>query len=170
MQSADPVDLKKLRTEFINSLLRSTMDVLTMMASVEPKPGRPYLKQGPKTYGDVTGIMGLAGPSGFQGSFSISFSKAAVLFVVSSMFGGEEFTELDDEIRDAVGEVTNMVSGSARAALADKGYHFDMAIPTVICKEQHSITQVTQAPVVVIPFTCDAGPFHAEVAVWRAAS
>lgn len=155
-----------MRAEFINELLNATVSVLATMAMVEPTPGRPFIKKDRVSRGDVSGIIGLAGENGIQGSFAISFEEGCILHIVSEMLG-EEFTELNDEIRDAVGELTNMISGAARAKLDEMGYKFDMAIPTVVCKTQHEITQVTKAPVVVIPFKTERGRFHAEATLWR---
>ncbi len=155
-----------MRAEFINELLNATVTVLETMAQVSPRPGRPFIKKKRVSVGDVTGIIGMAGENGLQGTFAISFSESCILHVVSEMLM-EEFTELNDEIRDAVGEITNMISGAARAKLSDMGYHFDMAIPTVIAKKAHTITQVTKAPIIVIPFETDQGGFIAEATLWR---
>ena len=44
---------------------------------------------------------------------------------------GEEIQSLDGDIQDAVGEITNMISGGARAELEKMGYSLAMAIPSL---------------------------------------
>lgn len=147
---------------FINPLLEATVEVLQTMAFTELQVGKPFLKD--KTaisHGDITGIVGLTGDS--HGSLAVSFSEAAILQVVSNMFG-EAFKEINDEVSDAVGEITNMICGDARRILAEKGYQLQGAIPTVINGKNHKICHVFRGPVLVIPFTIgEADRFFLEV-------
>ncbi len=155
-----------MRADFINALLNATVSVVSMMAEIEPKPGAPYIKKDRVSRSDVTGIIGLAGDDGLRGAFAIGFDQPCILHVVSEMLG-EQFDELNDDIRDAVGELTNMVSGAARATLDELNMCFDMAVPTVICAREHEVTLVTKAPIIVIPFTTDRGGFFTEATLWQ---
>ena len=126
---------------FINPFLAAVVHVLQTMAFTETRVGKPCLKgKSPLSQGDVTGIVGLIGEQ--HGSLAVSFSEAAILQVVSNMFG-EECKEINDEVRDAVGELTNMICGDARRILAEQGHQFQAAIPTVIDGKGHK-TSVTQ--------------------------
>jgi chemotaxis protein CheX len=147
--------------EIINPFLKSVMNVLSTMAMIDAKPGKPYLKEENEAKGDVTGMIGMAGNKA-RASFAITFKTDIILRIASNMFG-EEVTEFNNEIADMVGEITNMVTGGAKSELAEKGYKFDMAIPTTIMGESHSITHNTKGPVVLIPFNCESGEFFVEV-------
>ena len=46
---------------FINPFLQGTIEVLTKMAFVEPRPGKVYLKDTSLAQGDVSGIIGITG-------------------------------------------------------------------------------------------------------------
>jgi len=63
--------------------------------------------------------------------------------VVSNMLG-EEITDLNADIQDAVGEITNMISGAARKNLEAKGFNITAAIPTVVFGKGHSIIHVME--------------------------
>jgi chemotaxis protein CheX len=140
---------------FINPFLKAAVNVLQTMAFTETQVGEPFLKgKTPLSEGDVTGIVGLTGDK--NGSLAVSFSEAAILQVVSNMFG-EACKEMNDEVRDAVGELTNMISGDARRILAEQGYQFQAAIPTVIDGKGHKICHAFPGPVLVIPFTVGEG-------------
>jgi len=149
-----------IKAEIVNPFLQATISVLKTMASVEPNPGKPYIKKGNSAKGDVSGIVGFTGDT--EGSLCITFSKKCILFIVSKIYG-EEKTEIDTEVKDAVGELTNMISGDSRRRLEEIGYHFLGAIPSVISGESHEIKHVTKGPVLSIPFTTQAGDFVVEV-------
>ena len=147
---------------YINPFLMGTVSVLKMMASVEPKPGKPYLKKNSLAVGDVSGIIGLTGS--VAGSMALSFSEKAILKIVSNMLG-EDLTELNDDISDAVGEITNMVSGASRKELEAIGLTITAAIPTVIAGKNHSIKHILGGPSLIIPFETENGPFVVDVCV-----
>ncbi|HVO66769.1 MAG TPA: chemotaxis protein CheX [Syntrophales bacterium] len=146
--------------KFINPFLEGTVEVLTTMAFVNPKPGKPYLKKNNLAKGDVSGIIGLTGT--ITGSLALSFSAGSILKIVSNMLG-EQMTSINGDIRDAVGEITNMVSGAARKKIEAMGFSLSASIPTVVSGKEHSIMHVLGGPSVVIPFEMDEGPFVVDV-------
>jgi len=149
--------------KFINAFLVGTVNVLKMMAFVDPQPGKPFLKKDSVASGDVSGIIGLTGA--VQGSLALSFSEACILRIVSNMLG-EEIIALNHDTNDAVGEITNMVSGSARKILESGGLSITAAIPTVVAGKNHSIHHVMGGPSIIIPFTImDVGPFVVDICI-----
>ena len=148
--------------KFINPFLNGTISVLKTMAFVEPKPDKPYLKKDAMARGDVSGIIGLTGA--VTGSMALSFSEGAILKIVSNMLG-EEINEVNGNIMDAVGEITNMVSGVARKELESIGLNVEAAIPTIVSGKGHSIKHVLSGPSVVIPFETEYGPFAVDVCI-----
>ncbi|MCB2186690.1 MAG: chemotaxis protein CheX [Deltaproteobacteria bacterium] len=149
-----------MNVEYINPFLKATVNVLKTMAFTDAKAGKPYLKKEQEAEGDVSGIIGLTGET--EGSLSVTFSKDCICHVLTNMFG-EEVTTIDREVEDAVGEITNMISGDARRELAEKGINLKAAIPSVISGPGHHIRHITSGPVVAIPFDTPAGPFTVEV-------
>jgi len=144
----------------INPFINATMNVIETMAFLKSKAGKPYLKKDSNAKGDVTGIIGLTGVA--NGTISVTFEKNAILKVVSNMFG-ETMPELNDEVADAVGEITNMISGQARRELEGLGRVFEAAIPSVITGENHTIQHFTTGPIIAIPFQTEGGNFTIEV-------
>lgn len=150
---------------FVNAFLNAIIEILETMAEISPNPGRPFIKKNDNSKGDVSGIIGMAGYR-LQGAFAISFQRACIFDVVERMLG-EPVSRINEDVIDCVGEITNMVSGVARAELSNLGHEYGMATPTVICSDEHSITQATKEPVVVMPFSTSAGRFLVEVSLWR---
>jgi len=146
--------------KMINPFINATVNVLETMAFTKVRAGNPYLKKDQVAQGDVSGVIGLMGK--VSGTISVSFTEKSILSIVSSMLG-EEIKELNEEIKDAVGEITNMISGQARLKLEEVGRSLKAAIPTVIMGKDHSIIHITGSPIIAIPFSTDNGEFTIEV-------
>lgn len=149
-----------MNVKFINPFLEGTISVLKTMAFVEPRAGKPYLKMDSLAKGDISGIIGLTGSA--TGSLAVSFSETAIIKIVSNMLG-ENIKSLDSDIKDAVGEITNMISGVARKNLEADGFYIQAAIPTVVSGKNHSIAHVMGGPSLIIPFEIDDGSFVVDV-------
>jgi len=149
-----------MNVNFINPFLEATINVLKTMAFVEPKPGKPRLKLENVAIGEVSGIIGLTGSA--RGSLALSFSEQSILKIVNNMLG-EKFTEINDDIKDAVGEITNMISGDARKRLEADGFTITAAIPTVVSGKNHEIKHILGGASIVIPFEIKEGPFVVDV-------
>lgn len=144
----------------INPFISATKNVLGTMAFVKCKAGKPFLKKDDIAIGDVTGVIGITGVA--NGTIAITFEEASILKIVSNMFG-EEIKKIDHEVADAVGELTNMISGQARKELEEIGKVFEAAIPSVVSGKGHTITHYTDGPKIAIPFTMETGGFIIEV-------
>lgn len=145
---------------FINPFLEAVVSVLETMAMVSVTPKTPSIKTERTTQGDVTGLINVSGYA--TGTMALAMSEGAILNIVTNMIG-EEYTKINDEIADAVGELTNMISGQARRSLAENGMTFSASTPSVIIGKGHIIDHVKSSPILCIPFSTDAGDFVVEV-------
>ena len=154
--------MAKVNVDFINPFLEATLEVLETMAFIKAKNGNPYAVNSLRsTSGVVTGIIGMVGAQ-IHGALAVSFSKGCILRIVSNMLG-EEFTEIDDIVIDAVGELTNMISGGTKKRLSDKGFSFNMAIPSMIRGKGIKIYHQSESKsAIVIPFSIPEGEFWVE--------
>jgi len=148
--------------EYINPFIEATLNVLKTMSRTEAMPGKPYLKKDQKALGDVSAVIGLTGEA--NGTISISFPEQSIAAVVSRMFG-EPVSELEGELADAVGEISNMISGQARQQLEKTGKLLHGSIPSVIVGKNHQISHFTTYPVIAVPFETPEGGFTIEVCI-----
>jgi len=148
--------------EYINPFIDATLNVLKTMSRTEAMPGKPYLKKDQKALGDVSAVIGLTGEA--NGTISISFPEQSIAAVVSRMFG-EPVSELEGELADAVGEISNMISGQARQQLEKTGKLLHGSIPSVIVGKNHQISHFTTYPVIAVPFETPEGGFTIEVCI-----
>ena len=150
-----------MKAEYLNPFIHAAKNVLETMAQVKVTAKKPYLKEGDATFGDVTGIIGMASDI-VEGNMMISFAGPCILQIVGKMLMEEPQEKINDEIVDAVGELTNMICGGAKAELAKRGLSFNLATPTMITGKGVEIHYRSDAPILVIPFETDFGQFVLE--------
>lgn len=146
--------------KFINPFLYGTAEVLNKMANVKPVAGKPFAKTHDTAYGDVSGIIGMTGDA--IGSLALTFSEKCIIGIVSKMLG-ESHNEINKEVLDAVGELTNMISGASRKLMEKDNLKVFAAIPTVVFGKNHTVRHVIQGPSIVIPFQTESGDFVIDV-------
>jgi len=147
--------------EFINAFLTAVLNILSTMAKMKAQPGTPAIKTDQLAKGDVTGLIGMAGDQA-KGTLAVTFTKPVILAITERMLG-EKLDTIDDTVTDMVGELTNMVTGGAKKLLSEKGYRFDMAIPSVISGKDHVVLHKSKKPIILIPFSTDEGNFFVEL-------
>jgi len=118
---------KALLNTFVDSVIKTLGD----MAQTKVTPGKPVIegKVG-SLKGEIAGIIGMVA-GGAKGTLIICFTSKSAFKIIENMLG-EVHTNLTPEVTDAVGELTNMIYGSAKTTLNKMGYEFEMAIPTVV--------------------------------------
>ena len=103
-------------------------------------------------------IIGLSGKA--SGTVVINMSLEVALAAASAMLM-EEMTEMNDDVIDAVGEITNMVAGAAKVELQQ--YELSVSLPSVVTGEGHEIRFPSATPPLCVPFETDFGPLRLEV-------
>ncbi len=150
-----------MNVNFINPFLGSLLNVISTMANMQLTPGKPRIKTDNLAKGDVSGLIGMVGPQ-TKGSLSITFEQGLILEIMQNMLG-ENPGEINDEITDLVGEITNMVTGGAKNILGDKGYDFEMATPVVVSGLGHRISHKANGKKIIMPFTSPHGSAYIEI-------
>ena len=151
----------KLSAEIIRPFLASTKEVLDTMAFVKSKHKAAYLETSKHPTGAVTGVIKMNSTT-LEGILAVSFSKICILKIADKMWG-ESFNTINDDIKDMVGEFTNIIAGGVKRRLYAKGYRFGVnALPSVV-KGQTSIFNQPNSKRIIIPFICDEGELWLEV-------
>ncbi|WP_434939190.1 chemotaxis protein CheX [Shewanella sp. HL-SH8] len=150
-----------MNVEFINPFLVSLVNVISTMAMMDLKPGKPQLKNHDLAKGDVSGLIGMVGPK-TKGSLSITFEEPLILEIMNKMLG-EKPSGINADITDLVGEITNMVTGGAKNLLSSKGYDFDMATPAVVSGKNHTISHQAKGKKIMMPFSHEYGMAFIEI-------
>lgn len=147
-----------MRADYINPFITSLMNTFETMLSCPLTRGQIFLKSDTTKLHDVSGIIGLSGEA--QGTIVLSLEKSVALQATSTLLMCETL-EIDTEVVDAVGELTNMVAGGAKAQLTE--YHLSISLPGVIKGAGHEVCFPSDVTPICVPFTCPWGALKIEV-------
>jgi chemotaxis protein CheX len=139
--------------------VQATINVLAAMSGITAVPGTPFVKKDNTARGDVSAIVGVTGEK--KGAVALSFSQSCAIAVVRGMLG-DDIEDILTDTRDAVGEITNMISGQARASLSEMGLSLQGSTPSIIFGERHTLSFPGKATIVAIPFSTEHGDFTLE--------
>jgi chemotaxis protein CheX len=146
--------------KFINPFLYGTAEVLSKMAFIQPVAGKPFAKTDDTACGDISGIIGMTGDA--IGSLALTFNEECIIYIINKLLS-ENHTEINKDVLDAVGELTNMISGAARKLMEKDNLTVFAAIPTVVFGKAHTIRHVIKGPSIVIPFQTEKGQFVIDI-------
>ena len=161
------MDNGKIATEsVIQDFIDVTVEVLSTMAQLEVTPKGVQEIEGDSSLMAVTACMDITGVLGFsggkQGSILVTFPERMALSAVGGMLG-MEFTEVDGDVRDGVGEIVNMIAGSAKTRLQNRGINFELSIPNTVVGANHQIAAPASTRRTRIDFNSTSGGFFIEV-------
>ena len=140
--------------KFINPFLIATQNVFKTMLSTQINIGKPSVKTNNLTLGEVTGVMGFAGDK--KGTFTLSFGRECATYVYKAMIG-EDVSTINSDVVDAIGELTNIISGQIRGELEKIGINLRASLPTVVVGQNVAINFITPLPVIALLFSFDDG-------------
>ena len=149
-----------MKAEFINPFLSSTVDVFATMLDCELTRGELSLNPTFQPQHEITGIIGMTGKA--SGTVVVSFDSEVALSATEAMVG-EKPESLDGDVISAVGELTNMIAGKAKADLSQ--FEMKLALPTVITGKDHMISLDSTAQAIAIPYSCKWGDLCVEVCI-----
>jgi len=146
------------KAEHINPFIRALINGFDTMLSCKVTRGEIHLKGDPQTKFEISGIIGLSGKA--VGTVVVALSESVALKAASAMLM-DEYTEINDDVVDAVGEMANIVAGAAKAELAE----FDMSVslPNVITGKGHDVRFPSNVTPLCVPFECPWGELAIEV-------
>ena len=151
----DPVALG-----LLDALCTSATSAFETMVFKAAKADKPFLRTGTLPPGSISGTISLTGDN-VMGSVSLIFNQDIIekLFRSMMMMGDTDPVDMG-ELKDAVGELTNMVAGGAKSQLQGKGIEFNIGLPTVVVGENHYLELPHDATSYIVPMTTDAGAFN----------
>ena len=148
--------------ELARILEAATADVFGTMLATDLEVDAPFENPEPFLDAEVTGFIGLSG--GFRGYVALHASREQSRDFTARLLGAQlDSIGTDDELRDAVGEIANMIAGNVKRELVRHG-GVDISLPSVSLA-QHSALRVPDARGVVVPLADYTGRFHVELVV-----
>lgn len=150
-------------TPFVDGTINTLKVQCGIVASPEPGFIVGKGKERPMEAIDIAGIIGITSDQ-FKGTISIGFPEKTFLLVMGKMLG-ETYTELTKDLEDGAGELINIIFGSAKRTLNDKGYTLQKALPSVVRGKNIQVRPLTKLPTMILPFKTECGGFQIVISV-----
>lgn len=147
-----------MQVDYINPFIAAMRHVFKTMLGCELRRGQLELLRRDSPQHEVSGVIGLSGRA--VGTVVLSFSKPVALKAASTMLMSD-MEDLNDDVLDAVGELTNMVAGGAKAKLEQ--YRLQLSLPSVVTGKGHAVHFPSEVTPIGIPFETDWGMLTLEV-------
>lgn len=109
---------------------------------------------------NMTSMIGLGG--GVRGILAVH-CPAEVAKAITGAFLGMEIEELDEDVKDAIGEIANMVAGNLKIAYANVGVNVELAIPTSVIGRSFRLSGIGGAIRHYVAFQLESGTFWVEL-------
>lgn len=151
---------------FINPIVAAVINVLKTMGHVDLVRGTPFLRVRNSTETvarDVSGIIAM-NSNRFLGSIAFCYTQPLIFKIYEAMFGTPP-TQINDDVKDTVAELTNIIFGHSKRDLNAVGHTITPAIPVVISGANHEITHSVEGTCIGIPFTSSAGSLLVECVI-----
>ena len=138
-------------TELAEIMRNAALDVFTTMLSQTPTAGEAYRETSAAlSTNGVVSLVGLAGT--WVGTGSIACTAQCACWIAGHMMAAE-YEAVDDEVLDAMAEVTNMIIGNVKTVLEERLGAMGLSIPTVIYGRNFTSRAVGNQEWTVVPFT-----------------
>lgn len=147
-----------LKVEYINPIISATKSVFETMLNCTIERTDLILKKNSALSYEVSGVIGISGK--ISGTIVLSLSHHTALEILYRLVGTKT-SFIDDEVCDAVGELTNMIAGQAKGQL--ERYELSASIPTIVTGRNHLIQYGSNVKPMCILFDSGVGPFAIEV-------
>lgn len=148
-----------LNTTFVNALIRSMAHVFETMARVKRLTRKQcFVRKNQKALGDICALISMKSEDGLIAGVSVGFDEHFAALLVARMTGQTAEVLPKSEVYDGIGELLNIICGSARSQLAESGYHFEPGFPTVIRGSSAQVS-VTEGAQLALIFEADSSEF-----------
>jgi chemotaxis protein CheX len=141
-------------------IVEATKDVFSTMVMMELEDGPPVFGKDGDIASNISSMLGLGGD--IRGILAIH-CPADIAKGITGAFLGMEIEELNDDVKDAIGEITNMVAGNLKIVFAKTGSDIKLAIPTTVIGESYHMSGIFGATRVAVPFTSELGTLWVEL-------
>jgi len=144
---------------YVNPFINAIRHVLKTMLDVEVFVGKPSIKSSDAPSSDVSAIIGFSGKA--TGSIALCLSQSTAVRL-ASRFARAELSIYDVvPLADALGELTNIVAGQAKAHLPN--VPVTISLPRVIVGTDHRLVESVVSPILFLPCDSSIGRFSVEV-------
>jgi chemotaxis protein CheX len=139
--------------DYINPVISGLEEVFRTMLNCSVQRTGLGLMENSHALFPVSGIVGVSGKG--VGTVVLSMQREVAIKIAETMLMMEGLKEVNNDVLDAVGEITNMVCGDAKAKLAQ--FQLSISLPNILCGEDCWLHFPQNSHPISIPFKCPWG-------------
>jgi len=125
-------------------LQKAVKEVIGMYLMKEPMLKNTKVRKENTELKDISVVIGLASEK-LEGVFVVSYDKRIIFEFMKNILG-EEVEEINKDIIDASGEITNQICGVFRREFEKTGITLQGSTPSIITGENHKIEIPSKIP------------------------
>ncbi|MCK6439794.1 MAG: chemotaxis protein CheX [Planctomycetes bacterium] len=150
-----------MKVEYLNAFVQAALTTCVTMLGTNASHGQLVIKKaGTQTTADITAVLGLSGK--VRGSIVLAFDHDSAEKYIAKFLGMNGKLS-DGDICDGVGELCNIIGGSAKVELNKFGLNLTISIPNVVTGKGMQVVTNQSYPTLVVPFQSELGLFTLEV-------
>jgi chemotaxis protein CheX len=150
-----------MKLEYIKPFIESVENLFATMLNCSLERGEVGVTKGETLFHEVTALIGLSGPA--RGTVAITFPAATSIAMVNRLLGIES-TEVNQTVTDGVGEIVNIVAGSAKSKfVTGEEQPIDLSLPNVVRGNDYIVEYPSGTVWLEVPFKSDLGAFTLQV-------
>lgn len=154
------ISMSEKRQRLIEPFTACTQNVFSMMLNWDISLTGIFSNEKFVSKYDLSGLIGVSGA--LRGAIVVSIDQD-VAFAAAEAFLGQRPDEINSEVIDMVGELTNMIGGAGKDRIGIPGIF--LGLPTVITGRRHTVTFDHGAHVEILQFASPHGPLNVEIGV-----
>ncbi len=146
----------------ITALLKASLqDIFMTMIPLELTEGTQSVDLSAAAVFHVSGMIGVSGH--YQGMLALHCSNEVAEAITIAFLMLEEGEQVESsDLKDAIGELVNMVAGGLKGGFATHDIDISIAVPTTIAGRAYTINCLSNASWVNIPFRLESGDLTLE--------
>lgn len=141
-------------------IVQGTSEIFSSMLMIELDAGEVIYDSKPDISSNISSMIGLGG--GIKGVVAVHCSENVAKNITGG-FLGMEIETLDEDVKDAIGEIANMVAGNLKISFEKNGVDVQLAIPTSIIGDSFRISGFSKANCVTVPLIMNGDSFWIEL-------
>jgi chemotaxis protein CheX len=150
-----------MKAEYVNPFLQASFYVLETVLGQRPTQGEPVVQATTFPSQQCSVVCGVSGQIHGQVIYGMSLLTADK---IASTMLGQRIKTFDELAASAIGELGNMISGSAMQHLAENGWVCDITPPTILRGNNVKISTIS-IPAIIIPLELEQGPVYITIGI-----
>lgn len=152
------------RADIVQAITAATHEVFSTMLGLEIEAGEVQWENAVAA-APSSGLVSLIGLAGsWSGTGSIASTGAFACRMASSLLM-TSYEAVNEDVLDAVGEITNMIIGNVKTMLEEKAGPMGLSTPTVIFGRNFQTRSARIHEWTVVPFACERERLYVQLCI-----